>query len=1226
MTTLEKLKKYKTSGKADTLTKLKEYKQKKEEVKAPLQNDGRNRFTQEEIKEFTKPKKTEEKKPDNKLTLAKLGEAVKKLPKLATDKSMQQAARQPVWNAIDKVAAFNDVQGAALRKYAFGDVNNEATGNTQPTTGSKTADAIANAAGAISSAFLPSGGGAPSMAAPVRNVAEFAANKLIPKAGNVAVQAGRVAARGALESLPYTAQQIFVGKDQSAKDMLETAGSNLLMGVVGELGVEGAGILFKKIGQKLKSKTALTAKETAIVEEVAKEVDTPIKKAAGIADDADLQDVLTTQRPQSEVLKNADELRAITGKKPVATAKPASSIADVGQVNTPSINNVAQKGAQTADNVVEFKPKTAKQTKYVEQVTAKLPNDADGLSKKIAELETMAAKETDKSKLLKINLQQFAAKTKLRELAVVPPPINQAIGDISTARQKISYDYKPSKSGNLWEKTRTEFVDKYAALERLEKDVRGATPSAEKSLYKQARLSAGIPERANRIVESELKPIIKSIESKGHSYKDLGLYAEAIHAKDVNAAGLVSGFSNSEIDDIIQKIGSPTMEDARKKLVEYSNKRLQMLADNDVISQKAFYAMKDKWKNYMPLNRVMGDDKVEFVKGLKDSFVNVSNPIKGLKGSQKQIVDPIESMIKNTYKIEHTAGMNKVGGMLDRLSTIDEKGAFIRKLKPGEEIGRRNVVNVKVNGENVGYEVDPEVYKAMNAMGKDSSNLLIKVLAKPASVLRAGATLTVDFAARNPIRDVQNAFIVSKSGFNPFTDFTVGLASYIKKGKYYDEFLRNNGGYGNIISMDRQAHREAVKRIVKQTPTEKFVNAINPKSWLEVMRNISDATESATKIGEFRAALRSGATPQEAAYRARDLMDFARSGNSVKEVNKVVAFLNANIQGKSKMIRAIKEDPAKVSVKLFATMALPSIGAYAATHYLANDTQKATIKDAPDWLKDSFWLVPVPGTNTVARMPKPFEGAAVSNTLERFMSYVANKDKDAFDGFIKATVSEQSIPVMLSGAMPIIEGMTNYSFFRQAPIIPQREKYLLPKDQYDIYTSEVSKLLAGGVSKILPESNFASPRIMDNTIKGATAGLGTYALDATDKVLGKNKPAKNVSQLPGIKAFTVNENSTGKAVNFVYDEFDKLSKERTSYRADNPKAKNKFSKEAQFKFLNNASDEISAISKEIRLIQNDKDMTPKEKREKINMLSQKRNDVAREAQEKHKQGNYTKAK
>ena len=45
--------------------------------------------------------------------------------------------------------------------------------------------------------------------------------------------------------------------------------------------------------------------------------------------------------------------------------------------------------------------------------------------------------------------------------------------------------------------------------------------------------------------------------------------------------------------------------------------------------------------------------------------------------------------------------MNKVGGMLDRLSMIDEQGTFIRKLKPGEEVGRKNVVNIKVNGESV---------------------------------------------------------------------------------------------------------------------------------------------------------------------------------------------------------------------------------------------------------------------------------------------------------------------------------------------------------------------------------------------------------------------------------------------------------------------------------------------------------------------------------------------
>ena len=83
------------------------------------------------------------------------------------------------------------------------------------------------------------------------------------------------------------------------------------------------------------------------------------------------------------------------------------------------------------------------------------------------------------------------------------------------------------------------------------------------------------PERANRIIDSELKPIIKSIEDKGYSYKDLGEYAEAVHAKDVNKAGMISGLTDSEIDDIIKKLGAPEMESARKELVKYSNRRLQ---------------------------------------------------------------------------------------------------------------------------------------------------------------------------------------------------------------------------------------------------------------------------------------------------------------------------------------------------------------------------------------------------------------------------------------------------------------------------------------------------------------------------------------------------------------------------------------------------------------------------------------------------------------------------
>ena len=87
-------------------------------------------------------------------------------------------------------------------------------------------------------------------------------------------------------------------------------------------------------------------------------------------------------------------------------------------------------------NISDYQPKTPKQQKYVEQVTAKLPDTEGELGKMIADLESKKAVEKDGHKLLKINLQQFAAKEKLRAIQAQPNPINQAVGDINTARQK----------------------------------------------------------------------------------------------------------------------------------------------------------------------------------------------------------------------------------------------------------------------------------------------------------------------------------------------------------------------------------------------------------------------------------------------------------------------------------------------------------------------------------------------------------------------------------------------------------------------------------------------------------------------------------------------------------------------------------------------------------------------------------------------------------------------
>jgi len=803
---------------------------------------------------------------------------------------------------------------------------------------------------------------------------------------------------------------------------------------------------------------------------------------------------------------------------------------------------------------------------------------------------------------------------------------------------RAKVDRNPAK-GKTFSETlkglRTQFVDDVAPLENVEKSVNGKVASAEDSIYKQARLFRGSPERADELIQSTLSPIIKKIEKSGQSTKDLGDYALAVHAKDVNAKGINSGFNDAEITATIEKFGTPEMEAARKELIKISNDSLDSLAESGLISQELVTALREKHPNYMPLFRSFEDNKVEFASGVSKAMANVTAPINKLVGSDRNVIDPIESMIKNIYKSVSAVDRNKVAGQLGKLADNDTNGLFVRRLAEGEEKSRLNTVYAMEGGAKVHYEVQPDVYKALMNLDKESSNWLIKVLQKPAGLLRTGATLTPEFSLRNPIRDVVQAFTVSKSGLNPVTDVPRALFDVIRskmgKDTMFNQFLKDNGGFGNIISMDRKAHQQVMSEILKQPISKKFINIVSGKSLINVLRTITDVTESATKLGEYRAALRSGASGPEAAYRARDLMDFARAGASVRETNKIVAFLNANIQGKSKLYRAIKENPAGVTARAFASITVPSMGVFMAQKYLANDEQKSIIDDAPDWMTSSFWLVPVPGTNQVARIPKPFDLAPIfANIPERAMKYLVDNDPSAFDGFAKQTMASASIPTMITGLIPFIEGMANYSFFKEGPIIPAREADINFPDQYDIRTTETAKFLAKGMNKLTggqgPLANFGSPRIMDNTIRGATAGLGSYATSAIDFIVestglvdAKQKPARNISEQPLLRAFMTSEKSGGKSMGNLYDEQDKLLRNKGSLKLsvdpNNVAYKNSplSLQDERLKVVKEATGKIGDITKGIRVIENDKSIDPQTKREKINALVTERNLLAKKA-------------
>src|SRR5207244_785869 len=119
------------------------------------------------------------------------------------------------------------------------------------------------------------------------------------------------------------------------------------------------------------------------------------------------------------------------------------------------------------------------------------------------------------------------------------------------------------------------------------------------------------------------------------------------------------------------------------------------------------------------------------------------------------------------------------------------------------------VVSFIRNGRRQWFAVnDPALYDAIAAIGPKSSDLLTNLFMKPARYLRAGATTTVGFIARNPLRDTWEATVNSRYGFRLGYDTLRGLFEFAKRDEDYQQFLNSGAGNAALVGLDRNRLRQ----------------------------------------------------------------------------------------------------------------------------------------------------------------------------------------------------------------------------------------------------------------------------------------------------------------------------------------------------------------------------------------------------------------------------------
>ena len=766
----------------------------------------------------------------------------------------------------------------------------------------------------------------------------------------------------------------------------------------------------------------------------------------------------------------------------------------------------------------------------------------------------------------------------------------------------------------------TKVIDELNPLKDLVEEVErqtGEKIAFDDNPYMQAWLARGWVGKAETLIEhgapehgiKSLKDILKGIGEKEH--KEFSAYLVALHDLDLHKNKQKATFDYTEDAAVLGKhAGNERFQKAAAAIYKYQDYMLQMLVKEGMLTAKAYHTMRKMYPHYIPFFRDMSDAGMQsFLSGGK-GFVDVSSPVKRFKGSTRDIIDPLESIVKNTFQFYNAVERNHVGRTFAKIADKNGVGQIVERVN-GNKAKTDNTFNVWENGEKVTYETTPELIQTMRMLDKDQSNMVAKILSYPANWLRAGATLSPEFILRNPVRDMIGASIYSKHGFIPVVDTFKGLALFLKKGELYWDYMKSGAAHAAMVSLDRDYLGGQLRDIMsRDSKVTKLIK--NP---LEVLRAMSEATEMATRLAEFDNARkgytgignrlfgkdRKPLTAREAALESRDItLDFSRKGSHTKKANQVIAFFNATIQGADKMARAFKEDPRGMTVKTMLYITLPSILLW----YMNKDDER--YQELPQWEKDTFWIIP--GKENMYRVPKPFEaGVLFGTSFERMLQYFDdaknNRKSVGFKGFGDRVIDSLAPSFMPTAMIPVVEAMTNYSLFRQRNIIPQSQENLPARLQYGANTSELAKFVGDKIN--------VSPYIVDNTIRGYGGGLAGLGLSGIDAATGakENNASKKWYEAPGLRGFTVAPYQSSDSVQRVYDDYKEQEKLHNEFKLTGQRPEGYDAKE--FAKLKNASDSLKGLNKASKAIINNERMSGEQKRDQLDKINMRKANIAR---------------
>lgn len=659
---------------------------------------------------------------------------------------------------------------------------------------------------------------------------------------------------------------------------------------------------------------------------------------------------------------------------------------------------------------------------------------------------------------------------------------------------------------------------------------------------------------------------------------------------------LPKGLTQDDLESVI-KNAPPEFRKAAQMYWQFNDNVLSVMEDAGLISGETHKLLNTKYKYYCPLMRDFSDTAAadNFINGLSNGgrgIGNVSSMLRriSIEGSERNVINPLESTVKAVAVMCNRAERNKVGQMAVELAQKGGLDAVIQEAEGTVADPKNCIFTVMFDGKKQAYKTTQELYGPIVGYNLPAAGFVLGVARNAARLLRAGATTSPSFIIRNLIRDTVFAGVSSKNGFMPIVDTIRGAYALAHDPRLRAEFKVAGVTQFNFYSSSEQI----VKSLDEMAGGKAWKDYGAADIWRALMKYpafASEFIESSTRMGEFMKARKKGASLEEAAQAARELtLDFSRSGVQGEKVNQIVPFFNAVLQGGDKMVRLIKQDPVGTGTKLAMYIVLPSLALWALNH------DEDWYKEIDPEVKATCWLLP-----GGLRIPKPQEaGILFGSGIEAVLDQAFNKDPEAISNWAKVFGGNMAPSIMPTIFLPLLEWQANYSFFRGQSITPQRLQNLPDELQYTPNTSALARTV-GGVLKL-------SPVKIDNTIRGYTGTMGMTLVQQLDWFADEkqNMPYKKVSEWPFLRDFTVNQNIQNRSVDDFYKMLNKANEQHAGYGK-----KGKPTPAVQG--VRKAGQLISKAQKDIRELTVNPRLSPEAKRQRIDQRKAYIKNVAEKA-------------